>query len=93
MSKRKPDDYEPDADEDNIMEQEGDGQYIVAWGVELVTNKTREKSQMFSARRLVLGCDSVFIEMADGQEVTYPVDQIKKILAMKSTLPAADETT
>lgn len=91
MARRKPDDYEPDADDEQI--DEGDGQLIVAWGIEVVTSKPREKSHMFSARRVVLDGESVFVELSDGQTITYTIDQVRKILAMRSTLPpeSADE--
>jgi hypothetical protein len=92
VAKLKPDDYEPDADENDCDEPEVDGHYIVSWGVEVVTSKPREKSHMFSARKIVLGSDSVFVELADGQTITYTTGQIKKILAMKSTLPVDDST-
>lgn len=91
MAKRKPDDYEPDA-EDEPAEDGSDGQYIVAWGIEIVTTRPREKSHMFSARRVVLDGNSVYVELADGQMATYAIDQVRKVLAMKSTLPA-DESS
>lgn len=88
MPKRKSND--PDSDDPEEL-SEGDGQYIVSWGIEIVTTKPREKSQMFSVRRIVLGCDSIFVELADGKEMSFQADQVKKVLAMRSTLPTSDD--
>lgn len=84
MGKKK-DDYESDDDED-VGQGSSDGDYIVVWGVEIEINKRREKSHMFSARQLVMDHESVQIQLADGECIVYPIDQVRKVLVMKSTL-------
>jgi hypothetical protein len=56
------------------------------WGLEIEWDR-REQSIFRSARRVILDDSSAEIQTLDGAYETFPIERIRKILAMKSEAP------
>jgi hypothetical protein len=56
----------------------------LAWGVE-VTPSGPGNSVFFSARRVILSGDHVEIQLLNGKYMSYPIDQVRKVLSMRAT--------
>ena len=67
----------------------------LAWGVEIELAFENGKSKFFSARKVVLDGTCAQVQLLDGTYETFPIDSVRKVMAMKASLPRefADEDT
>jgi len=61
-----------------------EGGVIVAWGVEIELSDQSQRSIFHSARKVVLDGEFAQIQLMDGTYESYPIDQVRKILAMRA---------
>jgi hypothetical protein len=76
-------DFDPDELDIKYADEGGN----VAWGVEVESSDPDQKSVFHSARRVVLDAEYAQIQHDDGTYTSYPIEQVRKILAMRADPP------
>ncbi len=59
----------------------------LAWGVEVELADLDDKSTFFSARKVVLDGLYAQIQLLDGSYETFPVELVRKVMAMRASTP------
>ena len=59
----------------------------LSWAIEVESSDKRQKSQFYSARKIILDGEYVLIQLQDSSYATYPSNTVRKILAMRITPP------
>jgi len=60
----------------------------VRWGLELEPSDETQKSVFYAARKVLLDSHYIQIQLPDGTYASYPIAQVRKILAMRADPPA-----
>ena len=75
--------YDPD-EMDLQFTQENSG---LSWGIEIESDSVSGKSIFRSARRVILDGEAVQVQLLDGSYEAYPIGRVRKVLAMRATVP------